>query len=355
MICRRDQLETLVPHAEPLVPLQSAHASEARGALGLLVADLGLSALAILSFTTLLAAQLWLPDMLSFFRPHLFYLSIAALAVALVFRGRGGWRLLVAGLIVVFNAWPLMVQTLPLPQMAPAGAPTIRIMSANLLRTNSRADLMRQAVAEVAPDILVVQEEDQPWRAAVATLDQLPYRSRFTGVDVASRFPMTVRGVGLDMQRLMYTMGGGTARRAEIDPGPAGPRFVLYGIHPPTPRTLEGWRVRAAYLAEIARLVAAEPAGTPVVVVGDWNTPTWSPVLRRFLEETQLATAEASPWPAATRIFDLFGVVLPRWLGSPIDRVAVSHGIAVANFRTGPAFGSDHLPVYANVVLPAKP
>lgn len=320
-----------------------------REGLGLRLLSIALFVLLLLSLTTLLAAWFWLPDMLSFFRPHLFYLSVLLLAGTMVGRRRG-WMFLAAGL-VAFNAWPLMVQVMPLPQAPPPDAPTIRVMSANLLWDNPHTDRLQQAVAEVAPDILVVQEEAVRWRDAIAKLDQLPYRSRFTGVDVASRFPITARKVGLDIAHLRNAIGGQMALRAEIDPGAAGRPFVLYDIHPPTPRSLLGWQVRAAYLDAVSRLVAAEPPGTPVIVAGDWNTPTWSPLLRRFVDKTGLAPAAASPWPVPTRIFDLFGLPLPYWLGTPIDRIAVSRNVAVAGFHRGPAFGSDHLPVYADVVV----
>jgi endonuclease/exonuclease/phosphatase (EEP) superfamily protein YafD len=75
----------------------------------------------------------------------------------------------------------------------------------------------------------------------------------------------------------------------------------------------------------------------------------WSPAYQRALFLSGLEATERSAWPSPTRIFtSLAGVDF----GTPIDHVAVSRGIAVAGFATGPDFGSDHRPVVADLKLP---
>ena len=343
----------MVSQAEPLAHMRASGVRGRRFSVGLALLDLGLAVAAALSLATLWAAQAWLPDMVSFFRPALFYVCVMLFLAALV--ARRPRRLVAAVVLVAFNAWPLVVPATAFPAKAQPGAPTIRVMSANLLYDNTQFDRLRQVVKDVAPDVLVVQEEFGQWPGVIRSLEGLPYHMPMYVTDVVSRYPFTASFADLGPVRLPANAGGGAPRRVVIDPGPGRRPFVIYAIHPPTPRTLEGWQVRGAYLRQIAKLVRAEPEGTPVMVVGDWNTPTWSPLLRDFLDRSEMASAEASPWPAATRIFDLFGLPLPRWLGTPVDRVAVSRNIAVAGFEVGGAFGSDHLPVYADVALPAKP
>lgn len=340
---------------------QATHPAEAlekgvrlrRGHLGGLTLDVALLVVALLSVATLFAAEDWLPDMLSFFRPQMFYGSVLVLLAALMLRR---WaRAVLAALLMAFNAWPLMVRAVPLPAQAPAEAVTIRVMSANLLHDNTRTDLVRGAVDAIAPDVLVVQEMRHDWAPTIGSLTQFPYRASrllpvIDDVDIVSRFPLSeVRRVG---RRPGLDVGGGVAWRARVDPSPSGRPFILYAIHPPTPRSRLGWEERARYLDEIAKLIRAEPVGTPVMVVGDWNTPAWSPLLGRFAEAAHVAPTDALPWPAATRIFAVLGLPLPHWLGTPIDRLAVSPQIAMADFRVGPFIGSDHLPVFADLAVP---
>ena len=103
------------------------------------------------------------------------------------------------------------------------------------------------------------------------------------------------------------------------------------------------------YLDVLAERIAAEPEGTPIVLGGDWNTPVWSPAYARTLLVSGLAATERSAWPPASRIFASVGGVN---LGTPIDHLAVSRCIGVADLFIGPAFGSDHLPVVADLKLP---
>ena len=95
--------------------------------------------------------------------------------------------------------------------------------------------------------------------------------------------------------------------------------------------------------------IASEPPGTPVLLAGDWNTPVWSPAYASTLSRAGLQASERSLWPAATRIF---ASVAGINIGTPIDHIAVSKGIGVADFFAGPGFGSDHLPVVADLKLP---
>lgn len=314
---------------------------------------LALLVLALLSVATLFAGRAWLPDMLSFFRPHLFYASAALFAVTLAARLRRG--AVVAAALLAFNVLPLMVRMTPLPSVATASDDTIRVMSMNLKWDNLRTDLARRAVDETTPDVLVVQEALDLWPGVIALWNEFTYRSFDPGdptydVEILSRFPISgLRSV--DPPEGLRAEQYRSAIRAQVNPGPRGRPFILYAIHPPTPRSQKGWETRNAYLQFIAEQIRAEPPGVPVVVAGDWNTPVWSPFLRHFVDETHLAPAEPMPWPAATRIFDFFGLARPHWLGTPIDRIVVSRNVGVVNFRLGPYTGSDHLPVYSDLLL----
>jgi endonuclease/exonuclease/phosphatase (EEP) superfamily protein YafD len=226
-------------------------------------------------------------------------------------------------------------------------------MSANLLFDNATPERFSEAVAALSPDIIVVQEARHDWPDALRNLPGYPNRVgpdlyRWNSNMVLSRYP--VRGRLLSDPAQGERIGGGPAMRAEIDlPDRAAP-LVVYAVHAPTPRTLAGWQGRSAYLEQVARMIAAEPPGTEIVLAGDWNTPVWSPTYARMLQASGLEATERSAWPAASRLFwRNRGVTL---IGSPVDHVAVSEGIAVADHFLGPDFGSDHLPVVVDLKLP---
>ncbi len=89
-------------------------------------------------------------------------------------------------------------------------------------------------------------------------------------------------------------------------------------------------------------------AGLPgdLVVMGDFNGAPWSRVYR------QLA---ASAGLDGRRQFRLtYPAWLPALLRAPIDHILGRGEIAVTHFATGPALGSDHLPVLADLVWRSK-
>lgn len=304
---------------------------------------------ALLTALAAMAGHLWIGDMVTFVRPQLALATLLALAVALLFRR---W---VAGIalaaLLALNVLPLVVSGIP---SAPsADGSNLRILSANVLFDNPTPARFSDVVAELAPDIIVTQEAKYEWPGMLAALADYPYLvgpeiSKWNGNLVLSSHPLRARLVE-DMPPSGEELGGGQAVRVEADlPGRALP-LVIYAIHAPTPRTFEGWKARNRYLEVLAERIASEPPGTPVLLAGDWNTPVWSPAYASTLSRAGLEASERSLWPAATRIF---ASVAGINIGTPIDHIAVSKGIGVADFFAGPGFGSDHLPVVADLKLP---
>jgi endonuclease/exonuclease/phosphatase (EEP) superfamily protein YafD len=311
-----------------------------------------LAALAIGLATALVSAadRFWPGDMIAFFRPQLALAILLALCVALLLR-RWTASLALAALLVV-NALPLFI--IGVPTAASADTPNLRIVSANLLFNNATPERFSEIVADLSPDIIVVQEARYDWPGVLkTTLPDFPNQVgqevlSWNGNLVLSRHPMRAKLVA-DMPPSGDWLGGARAIRVEVDqPGRAKP-LVLYAIHSPTPRSAAAWEARNRYLDVLAERIAAEPEGTEIVLAGDWNTPAWSPAYGRTLFLSGLEATERSAWPHASRIFASLGGVNA---GTPIDHIAVSRGIGVAAFFTGPDFGSDHLPVVADLKLP---
>nr|WP_167738621.1 endonuclease/exonuclease/phosphatase family protein [Eikenella exigua] len=103
---------------------------------------------------------------------------------------------------------------------------------------------------------------------------------------------------------------------------------ALYALHPPPPISSELAGARQHYLAETACALAAEPRA---LAVGDFNSSPFSPLFRRFLQE--------SGSRPATRYFT------PTWkpFFLNIDH-ALAKGLNVSA-RTLPWQYSDHRPL----------
>jgi len=91
----------------------------------------------------------------------------------------------------------------------------------------------------------------------------------------------------------------------------------------------------------LAALVRAIPGA--VVVAGDFNQSSWSPMLSKFLSSTQLKTAVQEPatWPSE------FGD-----LGIPIDHILGRGGVAMTSVEAiADPMGSNHRGLVASIEL----
>jgi endonuclease/exonuclease/phosphatase (EEP) superfamily protein YafD len=100
---------------------------------------------------------------------------------------------------------------------------------------------------------------------------------------------------------------------------------------------------RNQQLVELAARSAA--VAGPLIVAGDFNTTPYSPYFADWLEAARLTDSRRgrtlSPsWPT-----------MLRWVGIPIDHVAVNDGVTILSHRRLPNFESDHFGALVQVAL----
>jgi len=302
-------------------------------------------------------------DLLTFFLPVLFGVSVAAVIVALV----AGHRILaaIALVLAVLNGLPLFM---PVERAAAsAGGRELRVATSNVLGGRSDYDDLIAWSTQSGIDVLGQQEVSG---YVLRHFDAL--RTHFPSTppaELLGRHPEVMAWSGWKILKAEHVKDvstipglgwGGSPLRLELAPpgtpdtasGAASrPALVVYVLHPTTPRSFDQWEGRNAYLDAVARSIAAETPGTPIVAMGDFNTPTWSPFFRSFLEKSGLVDAAGTGWPATTR-FSKRWLVKRFYFGSPVDHILVSPDIEVKRFEVGPDIGSDHLPVIADLRLP---
>jgi endonuclease/exonuclease/phosphatase (EEP) superfamily protein YafD len=116
-----------------------------------------------------------------------------------------------------------------------------------------------------------------------------------------------------------------------------GARLTVIGTHLHRP-SRDPWlhERQVSALAQLVRHIDG-----PLVLAGDLNTSPWSNAFRKLRAATGLAPASIlmPSWPA-------WPLALPQ---VALDHILVSGELAVAAAGTGPAVGSDHLPVWAQI------
>ena len=282
----------------------------------------------------------WLADLATFFMPYV----AGSLALLFMLPTLTVKRLLVLLLIGAAGAGGLVWTRLSPAEATARG--DVRIATFNVLFNNKDYAGVRRWAAESDADVIVLQEAAYGWPAQIAGWGEWPVRlaGRGSSVAILSRLPLSTRDP--KAQAILRP----EVRRAVVQRPDGAGDLVVLGIHPETPRSLAQWQNRNRALNAIAGMVRAETPGIPLVVAGDWNTPTWSPYFAGFLERTGLYDGGEGLLPPPTRISRREGV--PAFVGSPVDRIVLSRDLVATRRIVGPQLGSDHLPVVVDLSLP---
>ncbi|MBA8952020.1 endonuclease/exonuclease/phosphatase family protein [Actinomadura namibiensis] len=229
-----------------------------------------------------------------------------------------------------------------------ARGPALRVLAANLLYgqvpTKSVMDLLRRT----GPDVLTLQELTPQALADLrnAGVDALfPHRVLHArhgagGSGIYSRYPLRGRGP-IDI--------GFLQARAEVLV-PKAPPVEVVSVHPcapAVPASADCWR------KGLAALPGAEPRGRPRILAGDFNATLDHAYLRRLLDTGYRDAADAAgeglrgTWPNIGK----YSRTTPR---VTLDHVLVDPRVAVHDFTTHTLPKTDHSPVQADLVLPAR-
>ena len=297
----------------------------------------------------------WWVRVFDYPRAQIAALGVLVLAVyaAVAWRGEVGWggRVLAAALaacvavqaVQIAPYTPLVPTTVVQTTGAPPG-PTLSLLVANVLLDNREADRFLAVVRRYDPDVVLVLEPDAWWARALAPLDAAyPYGakeplSNTYGMLLYSRRPLR------DLQTRYLVEPDIPSMHARVEVGP-GRWAALHALHPdpPNPQYATDTGERDGELLLVAREVRER--GGPAVVVGDFNDVAWSRTTRLFQETSGLLD------PRVGRgTFSTYNAEWPllRW---PLDHVFHSDHFALVRLERGPAFGSDHFPVFAELAL----
>lgn len=299
------------------------------------------------SIVVLAADRFWLVDLLTFAWPYVIAAGALLVAGALVTRRLKAIVIAVAGLAIAI----IPAADVPTAR-ASATAGGLKVLTANLYVQNPEDPaVFIELLRGEKPDIVVLQETTARWEQAISASGLFPYESSREALDrdglkVFSALPIRAE---TELKRA-FTEERAYKQPLRLELDMAGKPLFLYAFHPETPRRLWQWRDRNAYLSAAADAVKGDLEKAPVIVAGDWNTPTWSPFFRGFLRQAGLASTAGGWLQPVTR----FSLKLDRlaYVGASIDHVAVSPDFSVRQRRVGPAYGSNHLPVIVEVTLP---
>jgi endonuclease/exonuclease/phosphatase (EEP) superfamily protein YafD len=291
--------------------------------------------IAVISLSIILAfgfldRQFPAADSFSHFRLHFLVLLVAVAFGLAMFRA---WRWVVPIFLVVpviaLHAVNLELQEF---HTVPAGQ-NLRLVQFNSLFKNLKPDFSADWILQQKPDLVTLQEVSKQSGVIIDALKpQLAYSAvcKFAtvgGVAVVSRYPIVQSGC-IQGQGLVW-----------IQVSIEGKLLTVASLHLHWPWPYRQWQ----QIERLAPAFASMPR--PIVLAGDFNAAPWSGAVQKVADATD------------TRVVDGLRPTLrmgPPPVGPiallPIDHVLISEIFHVRSMKRGPAIGSDHHPVVADLV-----
>jgi len=296
---------------------------------------------ALVSLAAFFGRWVWWLDVLANFR--VLYVVILALTGLIIVLSR--WRNLGYGILGV--ALVNLVFVLPLfvgsPGTSDPTAPSIRVMSFNLLSSNESFSEVIDYIDTVDPDLVLLHEASRPWEIAVtsARLDYQVIRPRAESLVFGTLVLVRQEGI----QAVSHGFAANQPRAVELSYRPTGwpDPIQLLSTHPLAPTDAGRAALRDAQIRFAAEW--AEGREGAVIVVGDLNATPWSwpfgLLTGAGLRNSQLGFGIQASFPA-TSVF---------LLRVPIDHLLHSEALRVRQRYLGPALGSDHFPLVVDLEL----
>lgn len=218
----------------------------------------------------------------------------------------------------------------------------ISILVANVLTPNRRSDELLKIVRDNDADIVLILEPDDWWQQKLDVIaGDYPHSMKQPldntyGMLMYSKYPL------IDAECRFLVDDGIPSFRSFLQ-FPSGTRVLFHGLHPNPPQVGLDTVGRDAELVIVAREIQSHPG--PVIVAGDMNDVAWSHTTRLFLRLSSLLD------PRIGRgLYSTYNAKIPffRW---PLDHVFHSSSFRLLSLRRLPYFGSDHFPLYCELLL----
>ncbi|WP_129781139.1 endonuclease/exonuclease/phosphatase family protein [Peristeroidobacter soli] len=307
------------------------------------LAILGTAALWLCLLAALLGQLAWPFDLFAHFRVQYAALFVVLACVLMVLRRF--WIAVAAAAGFGVSIVPLLPyiasESVPVAAATATREETFRVVSFNVWFRNPDMARVAEYIEKSQADAVVLLELTQP--QAERLLPLLPTYPHYQmdnsrmGAAVFTKWPV------ISAESVPLSQGGAVASRVMLDW--RGTSVTVLGVHLNWPL---GPRNSAYRNQELNSLVALSKAqGGPLLVAGDFNLTPWSEYFSDALEESGLRDAAlgfglARTWPSQ------FAPV-----GIRIDHCLMSRHWRSLTTSVGPSLGSDHLPIVADVVIPA--
>ena len=289
-----------------------------------------------------LGDRLWLFDLASHFALQYFCITFVLISIAALLRLKWGVISLLPALLInglILSPYLPTAQFFPLTSVVSASAAsngtaqsTIRMMTANLYYYNPETKMVYDSIMAAKPDILVLVEMGESNKERMRFLDQqFAEKYQFSYSDTVIYANIELNEV--EVARITVESRPQTIFTFDLD----GETVTTIAAHAYTPLRPSYYDARNIELNRLAETV--EQLGGPIIVTGDLNISSFSPIFRRFAADGGLTDGRKG-----FGVYPSWNIFRP-WFQIPIDHFLATDEIEIKGFETGQPTGSDHLPI----------
>ena len=313
----------------------------------------GLGALAVVaSIIPIWRTTRWWVRIWDFPRFQIALLALVVLAVAPLLRPPEGpfdWMLLgsLVGVLFWQSTWvgPYLPGA-PRPVKSCEGvveSNRIALLTTNVLQKNRDVHRLIEIIREADPDLVLAVEVDEWWAERLSEGLTARYPNKISyplsngyGLALFTRLELIEPRVQFVLDEAIPSVKTGVRLRS-------GSIVEIYGVHPRPPSVLQDTTERDIELVRVATTI--KERGAPAIVLGDLNDVAWSPTTAMFMKTGGLLD------PRRGRGF--YNTYPARWPGLryPLDYIFSTSHFKICSMRVLPSFGSDHLPLIAELSL----
>jgi endonuclease/exonuclease/phosphatase (EEP) superfamily protein YafD len=332
--------------ARPVGNPPSAHHHRAR--VGIVLANFAYLLLiaAVWMILRFEADHWWLATLLLFGPRWLLMLPLLPLAIASAIWNRRS--LLITAFTSAIVIFPIMDFCIPWRVPLAGSGFHLKILTCNIHRHNLSADAMSQIIEGTKPDIVVMQEWTSKDQGSLFGNGSW-FMRRDDELFIASRYP--IQSAEDIFQGKWGGIGAAVSYRIEL-PGRtinfvnvhlASPHSQFEAIIYHSPEGPELLEANSKMRAEQSALLAGytERSGDSTILAGDFNTPGNSPLFGPAWSGLSDGFANAG--------FGLGNTYFTKFVGMRIDHVISASGWSFSGCSVGPAIGSPHRPLVADL------
>jgi len=298
------------------------------------------SATGLLSLGGYLGRYAYLLNLTSHFRVQ-YVIGLLVCALLLWLLGKRKFSLLALSFILLNLAEIIPLYLKPNKEASVTNG-SFSLLQMNILSDNQRADLIIAEIERLDPDVVVMEEVMPDMYDQLAEVRaEYPYvveTLHRTALDVLvlSRLPM------IEAEVIDFNDGRLPSLVTELTVGSQ--TITLIATHPLSPRSRTKFELRNEQLYAIAE--AFQGRQQPLLMVGDLNITSFSPVFKKFIDRIGLYDSRRGfgvqpSWPA--KLWPILRIA--------IDHCLLSHEFEVTHREIGRDVGSDHLPVFVQLKL----